>query len=222
MAITYNGGGSANTTGATDTVTIAYSQTSGRCTVVVAGTNLTGQTVSSVTGGGATFSKVIGPFDTGTQAVEIWSTSASGSGSGGSVVVTWSTGGSQRRGACVMEYSGVTRIGANTANASGTGTSPSVSLTTTLRNSYLVGILKGLYDPSITATSGTVRQTINAGTNLSIVGIDNTTALIESLTISGTQLDSAGWVAAVIELLSEYPSLPSINSPSIPMPIMCM
>jgi hypothetical protein len=201
MAIAATTGATNNVLSTTVVCAVTVTITAGRMVVVKCFTKVTGQTVSSVVdSGGSTYTKLAGPIDDGTQVVEIWGTPATGSVASSSVTVTW-TAGSGRKGAAVEEYSGVVAIG-NVATNSGTGTSPTVSLTTQDANNYVVAGLNGDYDASITASVGTVRQTINAGTNLSAVLMDNTSASAGSVTCTGTQAVSAAWAAAAVELRS--------------------
>jgi len=198
----------APTTGATNNVTsttvvcaVTVTITSGRMVVVKCFSKVTGQTVSSVVdSGGSSYSKLAGPIDDGTQVVEVWGTPVTGSVASSSVTVTW-TAGTGRKGVAVEEYSGVVAIG-NVATNSGTGTNPTISLTTQDANNYVVAGLNGDYAAPITASVGTVRLTIDAGTNLSAVLMDNTAASPGSVTCTGTQAVSATWAAAAVELRS--------------------
>jgi len=201
VAIAPTTGAQNSVTSATVVCAVTVTITAGRMVVVKCSSKVTGQTVSSVVdSGGATYSKLAGPIDDGTNVVEIWGTTVTGSVSSSSVTVTW-TAGTGRKGVVVEEYSGVVAIG-NVATNSGTGTNPTISVTTQDVNNYVVAGLNGDYDASITASVGTVRQTINAGTNLSAVLMDNTAASPGSVTCTGTQAVSAPWVAAGVELRS--------------------
>lgn len=202
MAIAATTGATNNITSSTLSCVVTVTLTAGRCAIVVCATKVTGQTVASVVdSGGSTYSKLAGAIDDGGQSVEIWGTTATGTTSSTTVTVTWNSGASGRKGALVEEYSGVVAIGTNATN-SGTGTNPTVTRSTQDANNYIVAGLSGTYDASITASVGTVRQTVNAGTNLSAVLMDNTVASAGSLTCTGTQGVSAAWVAAAIELRS--------------------
>lgn len=221
MTISYIGGG-AVTSNVGTTVTVTYTVTAGRCLVVLCASNTPSQTVTGITDtGGSSILSRVGPLSDSTQVVEIWSTSPTGSTSSTSITATWSDS-AGRRSLIVLEFDGVTLLG-NTATNSGTGTNPTVSLTTQDANNWVVANLLGDFSNVITASVGTVRQTNQSGATTSQAGMTNTSASAGSVTCTGTQAESDLWVAAALELRSvSSGSLIHRNGPTIPLPLLCM
>jgi hypothetical protein len=93
---------------------------------------------------------------------------------------------------CVEEYSGVSTVGALNVNSnSGTSTAPSISVTTTANNSWIVASFGVAANVTFTATTGNLRQQIGGGT-----GNNNTNAIFDnSATSSGTLVTSTGTIA---------------------------
>ena len=164
MAIAPVGGTQGNTASTTVVITLTYTTTAGNTGVVTCHTNVTGEAVVSVVGGGGSaYTKQAGLDDGVNQSTEVWATAAGGLLGDLTTVVTWAAG-TGRKGAAIEEYSGVAALGTTNTN-SGTSQTPSVAITTQDANNYVVAGHQGQYDNSLTATTGTVRRKINAGTN---------------------------------------------------------
>jgi hypothetical protein len=114
----------------------------------------------------------------------------------------------------VEEYSGVSALG-SWASATGTSTTPSVSITTIDSNNWIVAATSNLGNAGIpTAGTGNLRDANRTGTTSSFVAIaacDNTVASAGSVTCSDT-ITSGTWAAAAIELRTSS-AAPSCSSP---------
>lgn len=109
----------------------------------------------------------------------------------------------------VVEYNNVSGIGA-TSTATGSSTTPGITLSTTKQGSFLVAVLgEGTSAVTWTANSGSLR----VGTNR--IGIvDKQTAnpfLPGSLTCSATISPTEAWVALAIELVAANTVAPSVS-----------
>jgi hypothetical protein len=104
----------------------------------------------------------------------------------------------------VEEYSGAAALGA-WASATGTSTTPSISITTTDSNNWIVAATSNLGSTGIpTAVTGNLRDANRTGataTDAAIGACDNTIASPGSVTCSDT-ITSGAWAAAAIELRS--------------------
>jgi len=114
----------------------------------------------------------------------------------------------------VEEYASVGSLGA-WASATGSSTTPSVSLTTIDNNNWIVAAFSNLGNAGvITANTGNLRDAGRTGTTSSFSGIgacDNTVAVAGSVTCSGT-MTSGAWTAVGLELRTGS-SAPACASP---------
>jgi hypothetical protein len=160
-----------------------------------------GATVTSITDNGSNaWAVVVGrtPLNgTGTIGVEIWQECPAAT-APTSVTVNFSS--SNNHAFIISDYTGTSGVGAHNS-ATGSSTSPAVSVTTGEANGWVVAAIGYAGTGTITATAGTIRTQLNMSVNGdSVAGGDNTSASAGSVTVSGT-ITSAIWAAVAVEVI---------------------
>lgn len=200
-----------NGTGATTVASAAITTAAKRLLVAkIAITNATGQTVSSISGGGLTWTNVPGASASNgtTDRIETWIAYASAALTSQTVTATLSA--SAPAAIVVSAYSatqadsdGLAASGIGATNtATGTSGAPALNLTTNFGSSLVVGGLAALLNTTATAGSG---QTINgqdAGTvnPRAVQSRQNASSAVGAIVTSSWTITSATWAASAIEI----------------------
>ena len=126
------------------------------------------------------------------------------------VVVTLTGSNSTSMGAVV--YNGVDSLGASAQNAFDSNKSPTVSITTTQANSWIVNVFSDVGGPAFTK-DGTCTQRYNERRDFSMqnIGLDKTTTTASLYTITHSLVYNEVWQMYALELKEFVPPTPTIT-----------
>jgi hypothetical protein len=204
-------GGATNTVSTGTSVTATYTSTTGNCVVVHVMGN-PGSTITATASGGATITSRV-TADNGTKKFALLSTAHNGADGSTSFTAT-QTGSNSRMYIIVEEYSGAAELGTTASNNAGSGTDPTIVLTTQDANNFVVAGLYKRNSNNLTAVTGNVRHERSDGSSDAIAGFDNTAASATAVTNTGTSAGSVAWMSVALELRSTTGGSPQTLSPS--------
>ncbi len=126
------------------------------------------------------------------------------------VAVHWNASTALPTGSSVSYTGCQTGIGANTnSNTATSGTTYSVAVTTTVANSYLVGVFQWNNGATITASGGSTVRNQQGSPNIGESLTDLLAPTIQSNTLAVTVVSNQGfWIVAAIEILPSSSSTP--------------
>src|SRR5438876_5879886 len=197
-----NSASTAMTTGSTSCAATLPSVTAGNTNIVVVALRQSGGAapVSTISDGASTYSREVYMDNAGNARTEIWSAKVA---AGASTTVTVNLAAGSEVVCAVAQYSGVGALGRTSTN-SGSGTAPTVSVTTQDNNNWVVaGFAHQGATGTLSANQGNLRQVkVTTGASYWVKGAltDNTSATPASVTNSVTATQSTNWAAAALEL----------------------